>query len=102
MVSTRWLSKPGSTDWSSSRLRSISPAPMSSTMDTATCATTRAARIREETAAAHRRAALRQGATRFALAGSAGSTANARPVSTQTTSVKASTAPSSEISGRAG
>ena len=60
MVSTRWLSKPGFTDWSSSRLRSISPAPMSSTMDTATCATTRAARILEEPPPLTGRAALLQ------------------------------------------
>ena len=102
MVSTRWLSKPGFTDWSSSRLRSISPDPMSSTMDTATCATTRAARILEEPPPLTAAPPSFKAATRFALAGSAGSTANARPVSTQTTSVKASTSPSSEISDARG
>ena len=101
MVSTRWLSKPGFTDCSSSRLRSMSPAPMSSTMDTATCATTRAARIRLDPPPLTAAPPSLSAATRLALAGSAGSTANARPVSTQTTRVKASTSPSSAISAGA-
>ena len=102
MVSTRWVSKPGSSAWSASRLRSINPAPTINTIETATCATTSAARTRCEppplVAAPPSLSAL----TRLARDGSAGSTANTRPVSMQTTSVKASTWPSSAISAARG
>jgi hypothetical protein len=102
MVSTRWLSKPGFTDCSASRLRSIRPAPTSSTIDTATWPTTSAARIRPEPVPLTAAPPSLSAETRFVRPGSAGNTANTRPVSTQTARVKVSTWPSSAISAARG